>query len=251
MKRTELVNYLNKLLAVSTIHDYCPNGLQVEGREEIHKIVTGVTACQALIDAAIEAGADAIIVHHGFFWKNENPVLTGMKKKRLGALLKHDINLLGYHLPLDAHLTLGNNIQLAHRLGWPVDGRLSEQGDAALIFYGEYAQPQTIHAFSDQIKQVLGRTPLHIAGASAKISRIAWCTGGAQSYMEHVIDRNFDAFISGEVSEYTTHMARETGIHYFSAGHHATERYGVQALGAHLADTFGIEHQFIDIPNPV
>lgn len=249
--RKELAAYIDNLLAVGSIKDYCPNGLQVEGRMQINKIVTGVTACQALIDAAIAAKADAIIVHHGFFWKDEDPVVTGMKRKRLGSLLEHNINLLGYHLPLDAHQTLGNNVQLAKRLGWPVDGRISEHGDGALVFYGELAEPQTAKQFTQHIEKTLGRAPLHLPGSDAKIARLAWCTGGAQSYIEHVIDKGFDAFISGEVSEYTTHIARENGIHYFAAGHHATERYGVQALGEHLAEVFEIEHQFIDIDNPV
>lgn len=251
MNRNELTDYIDNLLAINTFRDYCPNGLQVEGRTEVRKVVTGVTACQALIDAAIACEADAIIVHHGFFWKNENPIVTGMKRQRLASLLRHDVNLLAYHLPLDAHPTLGNNIQLAQRLGWLTEGRLGEKDDSALIFYGELAEPQTPEIFIANLEKVLGRVPLHIPGADAKIGRLAWCTGAAQGYIEQVIGKGFDAYISGEASEYTTHIARENNIHYFAAGHHATERYGIQALGNHLAETFGIEHQFIDINNPV
>jgi dinuclear metal center YbgI/SA1388 family protein len=251
MNRNELISYTNNLLQIDKFRDYCPNGLQVEGRNAIRKIVTGVTACQALIDAAILAGADALLVHHAFFWRNENPVITGMKKQRLGALLKHDMNLMAYHLPLDAHLTLGNNIQLAQRLGWLTTGRLAEQGDAALIFHGELTTPQTAADFNQQLSAGLGRPCLHIGDANATIRTIAWCTGAAHSYIEQVLGHNIDAYISGEISEHTTHVARENGIHYFAAGHHATERYGIQALGEHLAEVFGIQHQFIDIDNPV
>lgn len=251
MNRNELTDYIDNLLAINTFRDYCPNGLQVEGRTEVRKIVTGVTACQALIDAAIACEADAIIVHHGFFWKNENPIVTGMKRQRLASLLRHDVNLLAYHLPLDAHPSLGNNIQLAQQLGWLTEGRLSEKDEGALVFYGELPEPQTADDFIAKLEKVLGRKPLHIPGAEAKISRLAWCTGAAQGYIEQVIGKGFDAYISGEASEYTTHIARENNIHYFAAGHHATERYGIQALGAHLAEAFDIEHQFIDINNPV
>lgn len=251
MNRNELVSYINNLLQVDTFRDYCPNGLQVEGRGVIRKIVTGVTACQALIDAAILAGADAILVHHGFFWRNENPIITGMKKHRIGALLKHDINLMAYHLPLDAHPTLGNNIQLAQRLGWLTTGRLAEQGDSSLIFYGELTVPLTAAELNQQLHTGLGRPSLHIGDPNATIRTIAWCTGAAHSYIEQVLGRNIDAYISGEISEQTTHVALENGIHYFAAGHHATERYGIQALGEHLAEVFNIQHQFIDIDNPV
>lgn len=252
MNRSELVSYINNLLQIDKFRDYCPNGLQVEGSSFIGKIVTGVTACQALIDAAIVAEADAILVHHGFFWKGEDPVVTGMKRQRLGSLIKKDINLLAYHLPLDAHKTLGNNIQLAQHMGWLTEGRMSDvyNDETSLIFYGELAEPMTAEAMSIALEEELGRLPIHIPSKDITIRRLAWCTGAGQRLIEHVAGKNIDAFISGEISEYTTHFARENNIHYFAAGHHATERYGIQALGEHLAETFGIQHQFIDIHNP-
>ena len=242
-----LVETTNKLLDITRFKDYAPNGLQLEGKPEVVKIVSGVTASQALIDTAIEAKADAIIVHHGWFWRGEDQRIVGMKKNRIKALLEHDISLLGYHLPLDAHPELGNNAQLAKRLGLITSGSMNAEGVGD---YGEVSQPVSLEALGDHIETQLGRCPTLVNAGDHPIQTLAWCTGGAQSYIGQAIDLGVDAFISGEISEKTTHEARENGIHYIAAGHHATERYGAPALAAHLANQFDLEHEFIDIDNP-
>ncbi len=246
-----LVDYCNDLLRAEHFQDYCPNGLQVEGRHSISKIVSGVTANQALIDAAIEAKADLLLVHHGYFWKGENPSITGMKQRRLKSLLAHDMNLLAYHLPLDAHPELGNNAQLALQLGLTLEKTFAAGSGPELGCVGQFAEPLQASSLVKIIQAKLGREPQHIAGSSRTIQRVGWCTGAAQSYFEAAIEQGVDAFISGEISEPTVHLAREYGVHYFAAGHHATERYGVQALGKQLADQFDLEHHFVDIDNPV
>ncbi len=246
-----IVSYCDQLLDVAKFSDYCPNGLQIEGRTQVGRIITGVTASQAMIEAAIEQEADLLLVHHGYFWKGENPCLTGIKARRIRALLQADISLLAYHLPLDAHPEFGNNAQLANRLGLREDARFNNGQGPDLACAGTLAEALTAEQLADRIKATLGREPQHIVGNSASIKRVGWCSGAAQSYLEAAAQQGLDAFISGEISEPTVHIAREYGIHYFAAGHHATERYGVQALGSHLADHFDTEHQFIDIDNPV
>jgi dinuclear metal center YbgI/SA1388 family protein len=248
IKRTELIQYCNELLEIDRFKDYCPNGLQVEGTNDIANIVTGVTASQALIDAAASLKADVLLVHHGFFWKGENSVITGMKQRRIKTLLTHDMNLLAYHLPLDAHQVLGNNILLANKLGLEVEQFFAN--DIAVI--GRLKSGATVsgEALAQMIQELTGREPLHVA-VDKTIARLAICTGAAQSYIEQAMEAGADAFISGEISENTWHFARENDLHYFAAGHHATERYGVQALGEHLAAHFGLNHEFIDIYNPV
>lgn len=248
MKREELVSYLDELLEPGKFRDYCPNGLQVEGRDEVRCIVTGVTASQALLDAAVARGADAILVHHGYFWKGEDGRVTGMRRRRLGALIEHDINLLAYHLPLDAHPELGNNAQLAARLGWLADGRFGEQD---IAWHGALAEPTELAELAGKVTQALGRTPLVIGDPVRPIRRIAWCSGGAQGYFEQAIGLGVDAFLSGEISEQTVHLARESGVAYLAAGHHATERGGVMALAGHLAERFGLYCEFVDVDNPV
>ena len=244
IKRNELMQYLNMLLQPAKYKDYCPNGLQVEGSESIQKIVTGVTASQALIDIAIAEKADAIFVHHGYFWRGENPVLSGMKKRRIKALLENDISLLGYHLPLDAHPELGNNAQLAKRLGFIRDGAMNAEGVGD---YGHLEQALSVNELAERMQQQLQRTPTVVSGGDHSIKTIAWCTGGAQSYIQQAIALGVDAFVSGEISEPTVHIANETGVNYFSAGHHATERGGVIALGNHLSEEFDVEFEFIDL----
>lgn len=246
MKVTELVQYLDDFLEASTFKDYAPNGLQVEGKADISKVVTGVTACQALIDAAIAEKADAIIVHHGYFWKNEPVTITGMKQKRIRSLLENEINLLGYHLPLDAHPTLGNNAMLGEL--WSLEDITPEPG---LVRLGRLSSPVLIETFVESVEKSLERKPLHLPGGSLEVETIAWCSGGAQGYIEKAIEWGADVYISGEVSEQTTHQARENQIHYLAAGHHATERLGVKALGEHLAQAFDLEVVFVDIDNPV
>jgi len=244
--RQEILAYLDTLLNVAQYRDYCPNGLQVEGRNEITHIVSGVTASQALIEAAIEQKADALLVHHGYFWKGEAQSITGIKRQRIQRLLESGLNLLAYHLPLDGHVELGNNAQLARILDIKVEGTA---GDAGLLFYGSLNQVCSGDVLATHIASRLNRTPEHIS-VDREIQRVAWCTGGAQSYIEQAAALGVDAFITGEISEQTVHIARETGIHFYAAGHHATERYGVQALGEQLVSEFGLKHTFIDIDNP-
>ncbi len=244
-----LVSYLNQVLRPERFDDYCPNGLQVEGKPAIQKIVTGVTASQALIESAIAVNADALLVHHGYFWKGEPPVITGMKRKRIQLLLEHKISLLAYHLPLDAHTELGNNVQLARVLGWEPEP-VANKYPLPLLRTTVFESPQSAEMIAQALGNALGREPLHIA-ADREIKKVAWCTGAAQSYFEQAINLGVDAFISGEVSEATTHIARENNVHYYAAGHHATERYGVKALGEHIADELGLAVDFIDVDNPV
>lgn len=240
----------NRVLAPERFQDYCPNGLQVEGRASVRTLVSGVTASLALLEAAYAAGADAIVVHHGYFWKNEAPVVTGMKRRRLQFLLENDISLIAYHLPLDAHPELGNNAQLARRLGIRITRGLQEVANP-IGNVGELAAPLSAVEFAAQVSRDLGREAQLISGGTHPIRTIGFCTGAAQSSIEQAAALGVDAFLSGEISEPTVHIARELGLHYIAAGHHATERYGVQALGEHLAAALGVQHRFIDIDNPV
>lgn len=251
MNINELVKYCDQLLQVGSFRDYCPNGLQVEGRSRISRILTGVTASQALLDVAVEWQADLVLVHHGYFWKGESQVVTGVKQRRLKTLLQHDINLVAYHLPLDAHPTLGNNARLAELLGFEVEGPLEPGSAPAIGNVGRLPQSLSLQALEQRINQVLGRSPQVISGGDHDIRTIAWCSGAAERMIEHALAQGADAYVSGEISEPVVHIAREAGIHYIGAGHHATERYGVQALGEHLAEQFGLEHRFVDIDNPV
>jgi dinuclear metal center YbgI/SA1388 family protein len=247
----ELLVEINRQLKPDQFNDYCPNGLQVEGKPVISHLVTGVTASQRLLDAAVQAGADAVLVHHGYFWRGEDSVITGLKRKRIKTLLDHDISLLAYHLPLDAHAELGNNTQLAAVLGLVSTGELMKQNNQVMGLIADLPAPESGEQMAARIAQALGRNPQHIAAADKPIRRVAWCTGAAQQYIEHAARAGADAYISGEISEQTVHSAQEYGMHYFAAGHHATERYGVKALGDMLARRFGIQHSFIDIDNPV
>ena len=248
MEREELRRYLDETLETARFRDYCPNGLQVEGRADVRRIVAGVTASQALIEAAVARGADAVLVHHGWFWKGEDGRITGLRRRRIGTLLAHDINLFAYHLPLDAHPEFGNNAQLAKHLGWVAEGRFGEQDIAWL---GRVDVPTTAGALAASMTASLRRTPLLVGDANRPVKRIGWCSGGAQGYFEQAIALGVDAFVSGEISEQTVHLARESGVAYFAAGHHATERFGAEALAGHLASRFGLDCQFVDIDNPV
>jgi len=248
MEREELRRYLDETLETARFRDYCPNGLQVEGRAEVRRIVAGVTASQALIEAAVARGADAILVHHGWFWKGEDGRITGLRRRRIGTLLAHDINLFAYHLPLDAHPELGNNAQLASRLGWVPEGRFGEQD---IAWHGRVDAPTTAGALAASIAGGLRRAPMLVGDVNRPVHRIGWCSGGAQGYFEQAIALGLDAFVSGEISEQTVHLARESGVAYFAAGHHATERFGAEALAGHLASRFGLDCQFVDIDNPV
>ena len=244
----ELENYTGQLLEAARFRDYCPNGLQVEGRPQVGHLVSGVSASLALLEAAIAAGADAILVHHGYFWRNEPAPVVGTKRKRLALLLQNEVSLLAYHLPLDAHPELGNNAQLAGLLDFETEGWFGEQNIAA---YGRLAQPLPLSGLAAEMGRRLAREPLVIGDDAATIRRIAWCSGAAEDYLDEAVSLGVDAFVTGEVSERTVHLARESGVAFIAAGHHATERYGVKALGDHLARQFGLKHSFIDIPNPV
>lgn len=247
VQRSELQDYLSSLLKVGSFSDYCPNGLQVEGQPLIERLVTGVTASAELIEQAIAHNAQGLLVHHGYFWKGEAATLTGVKKQRIARLLQHEINLFAYHLPLDCHPQLGNNAQLAAAMGWQISGELP--GSIGLM--GETSASQSGEALRQQLAAVLDFAVLHIAGADRPIKRVAWCTGAAQGDLQQAIAAGADAYISGEISEPTVHLARESGVHYYAAGHHATERGGVRAVGEHLAERFALDVQFIDLPIPV
>ena len=250
MKRETLTHYLDELLEAARFKDYCPNGLQVEGCAEIRRIVAGVTASQALLDAAIARKADAILVHHGWFWRGEDGRIAGFRKNRLKSLLAHDINLYAYHLPLDGHAEFGNNAQLAQRMGWAVEGRFGEQD---LGWLGRLDQPMRRAELVQRLAVDLGRTPQVIGddNCDRPLVRIAWCSGGAQSLFEQAFEQGVDVYLSGEVSEQNVHLARESGVIYIAAGHHATERYGVRALAEHLAERFDLQCEFVDIDSPV
>lgn len=246
-----LVEYCDRLLEAGSLRDYTPNGLQVEGRREIHRLLSGVTANQALLESAADWGADAVLVHHGWFWKNEPAVLTGMKGRRVRTTLAAGFNLIAYHLPLDVHARFGNNAELGRLLGISVAGQCDAGGIPALLWHGRLDTPVPARDLADRIAVALQRAPLRVGpDEDEPVQSIAWCTGAGQDFIDDAVALGVDAFISGEVSERTTHAAREQGIHYFAAGHHATERCGVKALAEHLAGHFDLEHRFVDIDNP-
>jgi dinuclear metal center YbgI/SA1388 family protein len=247
---TTLQEEADRYLNIGRISDYCPNGLQVEGRPQVRRIVSGVTASQTLIDAAVEAEADVLLVHHGYFWKGENPCVVGMKQRRLKTLLTNDISLLAYHLPLDLHPDVGNNVQLAAQLGITVEGPLEPDNSRTVGLLGSLGEAMSARDFARRVQDTLGREPLLIDSGQT-IRRIGWCTGGGQGYIDQAVAAGVDLYLTGEASEQTFHSARENGISFIAAGHHATERYGVQALGEYLARHFALEHLFIDCPNPV
>jgi len=248
MQRSELQRYLDELLEVGRFRDYCPNGLQVEGRAAVHRIVTGVTASQMLLQEAIARKADAVVVHHGLFWRGEDGRITGFRKIRLASLLNHDINLFAFHLPLDAHRDLGNNAALGRLMDWHATGRFADQD---IGFVGDTARPTSAEEIGQRLGTRLQRPAMVIGDAGRTVTRVAWCTGAAQGLFEQAIETGVELFVSGEISEQTVHLARESGVPFIAAGHHATERYGVQALGEHLTERFGLDCEFVDIENPV
>jgi len=248
--RQDLLQAFDTLLAPERFKDYGPNGLQVEGRETVRKLVSGVTASRALIEAAVQRGADAVFVHHGLFWRGQDGRVTGWMKQRLALLLAHDINLFAYHLPLDAHPDLGNNAQFGRQLGLQADARFGEQD---LGFLGARSDGQDFadsEALAAHVRRALGREVTCVAGRPGPLRRIAWCTGGAQSYFEAAIAAGADAFLTGEISEPQAHYARECGVTFLACGHHASERYGAPAVAAHVAQQLGIAHEFVDVDNP-
>ena len=245
--RDELQSHLAQLLAVERFRDYGPNGLQVEGRPQVHRLITGVTASLALIEAAIHEGADAILVHHGLFWRGQDGRVTGWMRARLAPLLARGVNLFAYHLPLDAHPELGNNAQFGARLGLLADARFGEQ---ELGFAADAGALDSTAALQAAVLRVCERAPVLVPGDGRVLKRIGWCTGGAQGTFEAAIAAGVDAYVTGEISEPQAHIARETGVAFVACGHHATERFGAAAVGAHVAARFGLEHRFIDIANP-
>ena len=250
MDNRHLETILNQKLDINAIRDYAPNGLQVEGKKDVKKIITGVTACQALLDYAVSQNADAIIVHHGYFWKNEDPRLIGMKGKRIKTLMQHDINLYAYHLPLDVHPELGNNAQLAMLLGLNTLQPLEDK-TPSIPMWGEFDTPISPAELQMRLQNLLGQTPLTSHdNAPTQIKRLGLCTGGGQDYIDLAALKGMDAYLTGEVSERTIHSAREQGIHFYAGGHHATERYGIMTLGKWLAENYDVDVEFKDIPNP-
>ena len=245
--RQEVLDWCSETLQPSMFQDYAPNGLQVEGKENIHTIVTAVTASLAAIEYAVSKNADMLLVHHGYFWRSEPITITGWKKLRIATLLQHQINMVGYHLPLDAHSTLGNNAQLAQLLGWKLESLAGEQN---LLNIGRLNQPCTLDQLADDLTTKLQHKPIAIGASDKLLRRIAWCTGGAQNFFQVAIEAGVDVFVTGEISESQYHMAQESGVAFISAGHHATERYGVQALGAALAKRFNMDIYFFDEKNP-
>lgn len=252
--RQDLMAWLNDILQPEKFADYCPNGLQVEGQPDITTLVTGVTASQALLDKAVEVGADAVLVHHGWFWRGEDPTVRGVKRRRLATLLQNNLNLLAYHLPLDAHPDYGNNARLANVLGLipdqTADGSVMTTGSKGLIWLGRASEVECLGDFSIKVQKNLGRAPTVIGDLQRPMERVAWCTGGAQGMFEDAIEAGVDAYLTGEISEQNAHLARESGVAFIAAGHHATERYGVKALGEAVAKQFGINVLFFDIDNP-
>lgn len=250
IERDALRDYLVELLAVASFPDYAPNGLQVEGGEQVQRLLTGVTASRALLDAAVAWRADAVLVHHGYFWKGEDPRVVGMKARRLAMLLGNGISLFAYHLPLDAHSEYGNNARLGALLGIRPEGTFDTGTPVALGWHGRLPEPLALEDFGGRVADALGRAPVTVAGGDHPVHAVAWCTGAAQGFIERAADLGVDAYLSGEISEPTVHVARERGIHFLAAGHHATERYGARALGEHLAQRFDLQHRFVDVDSP-
>jgi dinuclear metal center YbgI/SA1388 family protein len=247
VQRQEVDRYLHELLAPERFKDYGPNGLQVEGKAEVRTIVCGVTASLALIEAAAELGADALLVHHGLFWRGQDGRLTGWLRARVARLIAADINLFAFHLPLDAHPLLGNNAQWGQRLGLRHE---ASTGDQDLVFVGSPALPTSLDELTQRVGQALGREPLVLPGDGRPLRRIAWCSGGAQGHFEDAIAAGADAYLTGEISEPQAHLAKETGVAFLACGHHASERFGIQAVADDVSRRFGLQSRFIDIPNP-
>ena len=246
----ELVAAMDALLEPARFRDYCPNGLQVAGRASVAKLACAVTANQSVLDAAVAWGADALLVHHGYFWRGEDPRVVGMKRRRLATLLGNELSLIAYHLPLDAHQAVGNNAELGRHLGIVDVEPLHRDASDGVGSIGNLAEPMAAGALAGRLAALTGREPLHIGEAGATLRRVAWCTGAAQGYIDAAAAAGADAYITGEVSEPTVHSAREQGVQFFAAGHHATERYGVQALGRRMAERFGLAFTFLDCDNP-
>ena len=246
----DIVNYADGYLRVSEFSDYCPNGLQVEGQVHVDRLACAVTASLAVVEQAIDWGAQCLLVHHGYFWKNERAAVVGMKKRRLQKLLQADMSLLAYHLPLDAHPEVGNNAQVAQKLGLLDLQPLQKSNKPAIGNVGMLKYPVNISAFVGLCEQQLDRQVIHINSGPQQVQKIALCTGGAQHMIEDAVERQADVYLTGEISEQTVHIARECGLHFIAAGHHATERYGAQAMAAHLAEKFGLDQRFFDEINP-
>ena len=248
--RDELRTVLDSELRVSAFTDYCPNGLQVEGRDEIDVLVSGVTACQALLDRAVALKADAVLVHHGYFWRGEDERLVGIKAQRIRTLLEAGISLVAYHLPLDCHPTLGNNAGLARAMGVLEWQGIDPKNTTQPVFCGVFDEGTSLSDIVARLEHELQREALVVGDSDSVIRSAAWCTGGGQSYIDEAASYGAELFITGEVSEQTIHIARERGLAFVAAGHHATERFGARSLGQWIAEHFDIDHHFVDIDNP-
>lgn len=252
MQLRELIAALNAWLTPELFRDYCPNGLQVEGRTEVARVMTAVTANRRTIEAAVAAGVDLLLVHHGLFWRGDDPCLVGVKRQRLQPLLKHEVSLVAYHLPLDAHPELGNNAVWAAAMGWRLTGRFGEQQLACLGHAAEGGKTQpTVGEVAERLAERLNHAPIVVGDVACPVQKLAWCSGAAASYFADAIAQGVDLFVTGEISEPAVHLARDSGVAFIAAGHHATERFGVQALGERLAVTFGLDVHFFDDPSPV
>ena len=247
-----IVGYCDDLLQAQSIKDYAPNGLQIEGEEQVEDVYTAVSASRDVLEKVVAAGGKMLLVHHGYFWKGEDRTLTGWMKERVRLCLAHDINLVAYHLPLDFHKTLGNNAQLGELMGWHAQKNIRSSAGIDLVMMGEVPGGITVGDLADQLEMRLRQKPCVIEkDAERVIQKIAWCTGAAYDDIQVAIEAGADAFVTGEIAERTVHIARESSIAFFAAGHHATERLGVQALGQHLEKKFGLKHTFIDSDCPV
>lgn len=251
MQRDTLLQDLNNYLKSVQFADYAPNGLQVEGKAAVRRVCTAVTASLEIIELAIALQADVLLVHHGFFWRGESSIISGMKRKRLSRLLAHDINLIAYHLPLDVHPLIGNNACIGKLLQADQIVQHAHEKIDGLIWSGHLQAPQSAETFSKTLTNLFQQTPIHLSGGKNPIAKVAWCSGAAQDFIVQAAALGMDAYISGEVSERTYYLAKELGIHYFACGHHATERFGIQALGTYLQSQYGLEVQFIDVDNPI
>ncbi len=251
IERSELMAYCQQLMQADSLDDYCPNGLQVEGRPQVRRLLAGVTACEALLEEAARWDACAVLVHHGYFWRGEAAPLVGMKGRRVARLIRANQNLIAYHLPLDVHATLGNNARLAQGLALEDVTTVAAGGTPGLMWLGSLSRAVSLESFASQVEVLVGRAPTVVGEPErGEVKRVALCSGGAQNFLSQAAALGVDAYVSGEISEQTTHEARELGVGYLAAGHHATERFGVQALGEHLAAHFNLEYRFFDVPNP-
>ena len=247
----EIIQWCDQTLKSHEFKDYAPNGLQIEGTSEVKKILCAVTASQTAIDAAVAYGADLLLVHHGYFWKGEPYPITGMRGKRIKSLIQHDISLVGYHLPLDSHPTIGNNAAIADLLELEHIQALDPNERNPIGNIGYLKSAMSPEVFKQFASEKLGFDAIHLPADKTSIQKVGFCTGGAQDYIKKAADQDCDAYISGEVSERTFYEAQELNVHYYACGHHATEKYGVQRLAKAISEQFNIEYSYFELNNPI